>query len=455
MSFIFGGSFSFARRVTRYSYKNASYCLAPEIVERVLDHLWTEPRALKMCSLTCSGWLPATRLHLFRSVRIRSSYDCLRFTSLIISRTSMPITFLQCVREIILQDLPLRGIDMNSVARGFKKLRNVETLGIAFWPAVDLPASLVDDLLRCFPNVTCLRMEECEIEDPVQFVKLFCGFPKISRIQVGDPKLSHRSEGLHPGFDQASMEPMRAILCPRSLHKQTPLPDLVIERLDLLLSKHALRLAGVLCQPRFILRLRHLRVHWYCDYIDPLLYLLDNVVGNALEKIELSINSAGAGTAQSALARVIRKLDVTNVRSLTIGKTHLDRNIHPDTLTWIPTLIEHVIERSRHRVKLHFNIGYREEFTGTSWKLFPWDSIDKLLGKLPARYARRGMNVRVEVWDPKPEGCWMTENGAHRFCKEVENQLPRSKCVVYDSRVHFSRPYRQASVECSMTVRAR
>ncbi|KAJ7223568.1 hypothetical protein GGX14DRAFT_351993, partial [Mycena pura] len=42
----------------------------PEISDCVIDHLSTDKTALKACGLACRQWLPRSRFHLFREVRL-------------------------------------------------------------------------------------------------------------------------------------------------------------------------------------------------------------------------------------------------------------------------------------------------------------------------------------------------------------------------------------------------
>ncbi|KAJ7223572.1 hypothetical protein GGX14DRAFT_165461 [Mycena pura] len=44
--------------------------LLPEVLDCVVDHLSTDRSALKACGLTCRQWLPRSRFHLFREVRL-------------------------------------------------------------------------------------------------------------------------------------------------------------------------------------------------------------------------------------------------------------------------------------------------------------------------------------------------------------------------------------------------
>ena len=44
--------------------------LPPELTDRIIDFLYDNHLALSSCSLTCSSWLPTSRLHRFRLVRL-------------------------------------------------------------------------------------------------------------------------------------------------------------------------------------------------------------------------------------------------------------------------------------------------------------------------------------------------------------------------------------------------
>ncbi|KAH9936125.1 uncharacterized protein B0H18DRAFT_972329 [Fomitopsis serialis] len=51
---------------------NVAPRMPPELCDRIIDHLYHDRDGLVACSLTCRAWLPASRLHLFRHVRLQS-----------------------------------------------------------------------------------------------------------------------------------------------------------------------------------------------------------------------------------------------------------------------------------------------------------------------------------------------------------------------------------------------
>ena len=72
--------------------------LPPELCDETIDYLWDDVDALRACSLTCQAWLPASRFHLFRNLRLRNADDVSRFRALLVSAPSTA----QCVRKLSL-----------------------------------------------------------------------------------------------------------------------------------------------------------------------------------------------------------------------------------------------------------------------------------------------------------------------------------------------------------------
>ncbi|KAH9928499.1 uncharacterized protein BXZ73DRAFT_90570 [Epithele typhae] len=72
--------------------------LPPELCDETIDHLWDDIDSLRACSLTCKDWLPSSRFHLFRSVRLRHADDLTRFRALLASAPSVAL----CVRKLSL-----------------------------------------------------------------------------------------------------------------------------------------------------------------------------------------------------------------------------------------------------------------------------------------------------------------------------------------------------------------
>ncbi|KAI0780392.1 hypothetical protein BD413DRAFT_1000 [Trametes elegans] len=57
--------------------------LPQELVDQVIDHLWSDRTSLLECSLVCHSWVPAARTHLFSFQRLTGVKDCFRFEQLL------------------------------------------------------------------------------------------------------------------------------------------------------------------------------------------------------------------------------------------------------------------------------------------------------------------------------------------------------------------------------------
>ncbi|KAI0748638.1 hypothetical protein C8Q80DRAFT_1172914 [Daedaleopsis nitida] len=115
----------------------SSIPIPPELCDQTIDHLWDDLEALRACSLACKDWLPSSRFHLFRNVRLRHADDMTRFRALL---TSNP-TIAHCVRKLSLSadydgatpDGTAREDDawVNGAAELFPLLDQVTTLALA------------------------------------------------------------------------------------------------------------------------------------------------------------------------------------------------------------------------------------------------------------------------------------------------------------------------------------
>ena len=109
----------------------------PELCDQTIDYLWDDFESLRACSLTCKDWLPGSRYHLFRNVRLRHSDDVTRFRALLASSPGIA----PCVRKLSLsadydgseEDGAAREDDawVNSAAELFPMLQHVTTLALA------------------------------------------------------------------------------------------------------------------------------------------------------------------------------------------------------------------------------------------------------------------------------------------------------------------------------------
>ncbi|RDX46993.1 hypothetical protein OH76DRAFT_800938 [Lentinus brumalis] len=111
--------------------------IPPELCDQTIDYLWDDLESLRACSLTCKDWLPSSRFHLFRNLRLRHADDVARFRALLTSSPSIA----HFVRKLSLSadydgttpDGTAREDDgwVNGAAELFPRLHNVTTLALA------------------------------------------------------------------------------------------------------------------------------------------------------------------------------------------------------------------------------------------------------------------------------------------------------------------------------------
>ena len=186
--------------------KHAQREFPPELVDRIIDFLHDEPRALTACSLVARSWTPASRYHRFDTIKLISNKDWTKFDRLIeispsmvqyIRHATISVTGGQPASRISaytsftsLEDITISGVitppweseaaAISSVARNITSL----TLGFdvsftsehGFWPVV-----------RMFPNLVSFHPIEASYVtrlEPLQLSSLPCYSPPISYISV-------------------------------------------------------------------------------------------------------------------------------------------------------------------------------------------------------------------------------------------------------------------------------
>ncbi|KAH9844141.1 uncharacterized protein C8Q71DRAFT_866109 [Rhodofomes roseus] len=169
-----------------------------ELHEHIIDHLHNDIHALRACSLTCQGWLPATRC----VVLVRVS-DCLRFLDALESSAQTHTRIADYVREFKLPDMSLmsrRRLRRNRwrfelLCRILRDLRNLTCLRVnGFdWEGFIhlLRAEAGDESLReamaaffpC-PTLKKLFIESLELHSPDELTLLISIFPRLSWLDL-------------------------------------------------------------------------------------------------------------------------------------------------------------------------------------------------------------------------------------------------------------------------------
>ncbi|KAI0636457.1 hypothetical protein C8Q77DRAFT_1050271 [Trametes polyzona] len=173
--------------------------IPPELCDETIDYLWDDIDTLRACSLTCKAWLPASRFHLFRNVRLRHADDVFRFRSLLSSAPGVA----PCVRKLSLSadynGATAEGAAqeddtwVNSAASLLPLLNNISTLGLARvrWHALN------DETRAAFAgvckSVRQLFLFEVSFEASRDVVAFLSGFPALQELYFQAVSWKHDS----------------------------------------------------------------------------------------------------------------------------------------------------------------------------------------------------------------------------------------------------------------------
>ncbi|OBZ69186.1 hypothetical protein A0H81_10953 [Grifola frondosa] len=180
-------------------FSTMSPTLPPELFDETIDHLWDDSTALQACSLTCRAWLPSSRLHLFRTVRLRNADDCTRFTALL---TAVPSVG-HYVRKLSLS-AEYDGVDseggarendgwVNAAAPLLTRLTGISSLGIARvrWGAL-LPETHAA-FFALFRTVRTLFLFEVKFSASRDVLDFLSAFPVLDELYFQGVSWAHDS----------------------------------------------------------------------------------------------------------------------------------------------------------------------------------------------------------------------------------------------------------------------
>ena len=174
-----------------------------DIEEQVLDHLHDDIDALKACSLTCSAWLPTTRLHLFRVVRLTCQRDCQRFLRTLESTSianggvgvGIPVRELHLPRMALCERRGQAGLCFALLSQILNSLPNGDTLviqGVDWRTLVELLCAgrgyvylrqAVASVFR-FPHLKNLRLQSVCPESALEVLQFICAFPSLHTLEL-------------------------------------------------------------------------------------------------------------------------------------------------------------------------------------------------------------------------------------------------------------------------------
>ncbi|KAH8099581.1 hypothetical protein BXZ70DRAFT_942402 [Cristinia sonorae] len=357
----------------------ARLTLPAELIDETIDHLWDDSKALRACSLTCRGWVPSSRLHLFRTIRIRNAEDC---ASLIALVNSAPV-IARCIRKLTLS-AEYDGLDgdrgreddawVNKAADLLTRLDRVHTLALSRlrWDA--LTPETKQAFSGAFKTVQTLLLFEVRFNASADVLGFLSEFPALDELYFHGVSWTHESYNPFPAqWQMGSPEQMQLsylFLDPRSS------PTLVTEWL----LNHPVEQ-----------RLRTIQLCWReMEDVKALGDLLQ-VSGSTLERLQIEFPS---GLSEEVLRR--NQLSIsnnTNLRSLHFGgldvsaassRTFVSNQLFP----WVGVMLGQV------RSPLLQEVVFELELPDVpDLQSFDWVRIDQEL----SREEFRGLMVRFYV----------------------------------------------------------
>jgi len=178
--------------------------LPPELVDRIIDFLYDEPRALAACSLAARSWTATSRYHRFSTVRLISREDWAKFDHLI----EISPTMIRYMRNVTIDVTGVHSARWFPLCTSFTSLEHITMFGAIIPPwqpqalalsnvapkitSFALDVALVSrydfwPVIRMFPNLVSLRPVEARYGTELRLVwssSLPCYSPPISSISV-------------------------------------------------------------------------------------------------------------------------------------------------------------------------------------------------------------------------------------------------------------------------------
>ncbi|PCH36380.1 hypothetical protein WOLCODRAFT_166882 [Wolfiporia cocos MD-104 SS10] len=395
--------------------------LPPEITDFIIDFLHDDTRTLKACSLVCHSWLPATRYHLFDSVRIRSTEDCLRFRRLLdrpLPRSWVDIAY--HIRQLVFHDFPFQFLDLAKVQHSFSKLREVRSLYFRFWMEAEVPEGLIRCLATALPQVTELHFQECFFVYQAQLLRMICAFPNLKQLRIDDSKIFsehgvvYTSERLVPATARLrlSEDPEKAeesVIC--------------LEALSLMDTPYAPTVAAWLVQAPFQLRLKEFRLRWLGghQYYEIVSDLLERI-GDEVEELEIGFFDVD-NSAQGPLYSGLRTLRLPKLKILEIEPLYMDVTRPDFGHAWLPILLNQVYVTATELEEIAFRTLPATD--GNDLAVLPWTAIDQALVKMGHKFP--GLTV-LFMCNLKTQVAPSEEDMA----AVIMNLLPRSRRFVRD-----------------------
>lgn len=171
--------------ITELKYTMSSIALPQELVDQVIDHLYSDPQALSACALVCQSWVHPSRYHLFSSIVIR--YRASPFFTL----TSSPnCTIIPHIHEVqLLSHHPFIRRDLEWLVEALPHLTvlsssPVADLKISRFNGEVLTAESCAVIPSIFPLLKRLNLYHPRKRWFVNLVEVFCMLPLLHSLRV-------------------------------------------------------------------------------------------------------------------------------------------------------------------------------------------------------------------------------------------------------------------------------
>lgn len=174
-----------------YMVQSSGPSLPPELFDETLDHLWDDIKTLRTCSLVCRSWVPTTRLHIFRTVRLSSEAACSQFSTLLENSPAIA----RCVRKLTISaqyagvGADNRGIEDDAwvnasaeIARRLGQHGRVNTLALSRLRWTSLAQSTRDAYKAVFRGVKTLLLFEVRFHASGDVLEFLDAFPDLEEL---------------------------------------------------------------------------------------------------------------------------------------------------------------------------------------------------------------------------------------------------------------------------------
>lgn len=163
----------------------------PEVYDVIIDHLHDDLDALINCSLVCHAWLPTTRLHLFRDIRLKKLAEPAAFAAQLCAPGSTISP--SHIRKVILNIWECRDQILGRTELLWaSSIESLELHDIRFsseyWEDSEEPdyhpSSHIEAMKALFPHVKHLSLFDGDFETPSLLLRFIGDFPCVQSLTL-------------------------------------------------------------------------------------------------------------------------------------------------------------------------------------------------------------------------------------------------------------------------------